>query len=101
MDKVDLNNAFRILDPKPMAVGREPTSAPQKAFGLALLRSINDVNQRHQEAEQAVEALSTGQNRDLHQTMIALEKADVSFRLLMQVRNKIISAYQEIMRMQI
>ena len=38
---------------------------------------------------------------DLQETMIALEKADVSFRLMMQIRNKVLDAYQEIMRMQV
>ena len=100
MDKVNLHNLTRLTDPRPPAP-RESNADPRKAFGLALLRSINNVNRQHHEADRAVESLTTGDTRDLHQTMIALEKADVSFRLLMQVRNKIISAYQEIMRMQI
>jgi flagellar hook-basal body complex protein FliE len=44
--------------------------------------------------------LAAGKQKDIHQTMIALEKADVAFQLLMQVRNKIIAAYETIMRMQ-
>jgi flagellar hook-basal body complex protein FliE len=43
----------------------------------------------------------TGQTANLHETMIALEKADVSFQLMLQVRNKIVGAYEEIMRMQL
>jgi flagellar hook-basal body complex protein FliE len=65
-----------------------------------LARSLNEVNQLHAAANDAVEKLASGQQKDIHQTMIALEKADVAFQLLMQVRNKIISAYETIMRMQ-
>jgi flagellar hook-basal body complex protein FliE len=42
----------------------------------------------------------TGESQDLHTTVIAMQKADLSFQLMMQVRNKIVEAYQEIMRMQ-
>ncbi len=43
----------------------------------------------------------TGETQDLHTTMIAVQKADLSFQMMMQVRNKIVQAYQEIMRMQV
>ena len=64
-------------------------------------QSIAEVNRLQGEADNAVQDLNTGSNKDIHGTLIALEKADISFQLLMQVRNKIIAAYQEIMRMQI
>lgn len=73
----------------------------KNSFKQVLVDSINRVNGLQQEADHAVAELSAGNNRDIHQTMIALEKADVSFQLMMQVRNKIISAYEEIMRMQV
>jgi flagellar hook-basal body complex protein FliE len=53
------------------------------------------------EASQAVDKLMTGESQNVHQTMIALQKADVSFQLMMQIRNKIVSAYEEIQRMQV
>jgi flagellar hook-basal body complex protein FliE len=65
-----------------------------------LARSLNDVNRLKLEADVAVENLATGKQKDIHATMIALEKADVAFQLLMQIRNKIISAYETVMRMQ-
>lgn len=52
-------------------------------------------------ASQAVDALVTGQSTNIHQTMVALQQADVSFQLMMQVRNKLVTAYEEIQRMQI
>ncbi len=70
-----------------------------ESFGNMLARSLNDVNQLKLEAAEAVENLAVGKQKDIHATMIAMEKADVAFQLLMQVRNKIIAAYQTVMRM--
>jgi flagellar hook-basal body complex protein FliE len=52
-------------------------------------------------ADQAVLQANTGENVNLHELMISMEKADISLRMMVQVRNKAIDAYQEIMRMQI
>ena len=73
----------------------------EKSFGDSMLQAINRVNRLQKEAESDIQALATGEKQDLHQTMISMEKAGVSFQLVMQVRNKIVAAYQEIMRMQI
>ena len=69
------------------------------SFNETLKASINKVNKLQQEADKAVQDLVTGETKDIHQTMIALKKADVSLQLMIQVRNKIVDAYQEIMRM--
>ena len=80
----------------------EQVSAPDSIpFGEVLRQSLDDVNKLQNEADQAIDALATGQQQDIHNTMIAMEKADVAFRLLMQIRNKVISAYETIMRMQV
>jgi flagellar hook-basal body complex protein FliE len=71
------------------------------SFAAALKRSLTEVNQMQQQADAAITALATGDKVSLHDTMIAMEQADVSFRLMMQVRNKIVEAYQEILRMQV
>lgn len=76
-------------------------TAPSTGFAEALGDALNTVNRQYAEADQAAADLATGRSRDVHGTMIAMEKADVSFRLLMQVRNKIVSAYETIMRTQI
>ena len=70
------------------------------SFGSLLARSIDDVNRLHAAADNAVQKFAAGKQKNIHETMIALEKADVAFQLLIQVRNKIISAYETIMRMQ-
>jgi flagellar hook-basal body complex protein FliE len=81
------------------AAKTEKTQNPE-SFGNMLARSLSDVNQLKLEADEAVANLAAGKQKDIHTTMIALEKADVAFQLLMQVRNKIISAYETVMRMQ-
>ncbi len=78
------------------------TTAPQSnSFGGLLKQSLSDVNELQKEADQAVKALATGQQQDIHNTMIAMEKAGVAFNLLMQIRNKVIAAYETVMRMQV
>jgi flagellar hook-basal body complex protein FliE len=73
----------------------------QDSFADYLKAQINDVNHTQIEANEAVTAMVTGRSHNIHETMIALDKADVSFRMLMKVRNKAVEAYQEVMRMQI
>lgn len=81
---------------RPTADGKQ-----QNGFGAMLTDAVNEVERLQSEAERSVQAFASGEQRDIHNTMIALEKADVSFQLLSQVRNKVISAYETIMRMQV
>lgn len=85
------------LDSSQIAV----TGPPDQSFTQTLKDSIQQVNTIQSEADQTVVNLMSGKNQDLHETLISLEKASVSFQLMMQVRNKIITAYEEIFRMQI
>lgn len=71
------------------------------SFGNMLARSLEEVNRLQITADEAIEDLEAGKQKNIHETMIAMEKADVAFQLLMQVRNKIISAYETVMRMQV
>ena len=90
--------SLRALDEK--AAGADATTG-KGDFGSLLKSSIAQVNSLQQQADTAITALASGERASLHDTMIAMEKADISFRLMMQVRNKIVDAYQEIMRMQV
>jgi flagellar hook-basal body complex protein FliE len=71
------------------------------SFGDVLKDSIKKVGEIEKEADQEVQKLATMESGDIHNTMMAIEKADVSFQMMMQIRNKIISAYEEIMRIQV
>ncbi len=70
------------------------------SFSSVLSNAVNGVNQLHDAAASQVSNLLQGGGADLNDVMIAVEKADVSFQLMMQVRNKIVSAYQDIEKMQ-
>lgn len=62
---------------------------------------VVDTNVQQLEADKSVEMLATGQSDSVHETMLALTKADLSLRVFMEVRNKVIEAYQDVMRMQL
>jgi len=62
---------------------------------------VQDVNAKQGVAAQSLQDLQSGQNVSLHQTMIAMEEASVSFQLMVEVRNRLLDSYQEIMRMQV
>ncbi len=72
-----------------------------KTFGEALEGMLKDVNNSQLEANHAAQEVSAGRNKDIHGAVLAMEKAEIQFRLLAQVRNKVIEAYREIMRMQV
>lgn len=71
------------------------------SFADTLKAAINQTNDLQVKANKAAEELATGRTNNIQEVMIAAEKADISLRLMMQVRNKIIDAYQEIMKMQV
>jgi flagellar hook-basal body complex protein FliE len=80
-----------------------PPSAPLAtgSFGNVLSQFVHEVNGKQVAAGDAVQGLIGGQNVSLHQAMIAMEEASVSFQLMVEVRNKLLDSYQELMRMQI
>ncbi|MDH5740745.1 MAG: flagellar hook-basal body complex protein FliE [Nitrospira sp.] len=79
------------------ATGTSGTSG----FLDSLKSAIGKVNDAEMEAGRAIDSLMTGETQDIHRTMVALQQADVSFQLMMQIRNKLVSAYEEIQRMQV
>ncbi|ADG82396.1 flagellar hook-basal body complex subunit FliE [Thermincola ferriacetica] len=71
------------------------------SFGEFLKKALNEVNNLQVQSEEMKQKLVTGQIENVHDVMIAAEKANLAFELTLQVRNKIVEAYQEIMRMQV
>ncbi len=69
-------------------------------FMNQLKDAISQVNDAQVHASHAVEDLMAGRTQNIHQAMVALQQADISFQLMMQVRNKLVGAYEEIQRMQ-
>ena len=72
-----------------------------RSFGQMLTESIEKTNEIQLQADHAAKELAAGRNKNIHETMLMIEKADMSFRMMMQVRNKILDAYREIIRMQV
>ena len=85
----------------------EPQSQPaaKASGGGSFLDTLKDAvgktNQAQLAADQATRDLSTGKSSNIHQAMVAVEEADISMRLLVQMRNKVMDAYETIMRMQV
>ena len=75
------------------------TSAPGE-FQKVLDGTIQKLQSVQNDASDAVQKFMTGENEELHTTVLAAQKAEIAFDLGLQVRNKVVSAYQEIMRMQ-
>lgn len=76
-------------------------SSAAKQITSSFQKMFDEVNTDQVTAEKKVADMMTTKNKDISGTIIAMEKADVSLRMLMAVRNKIVSAYQEVMRMQV
>ena len=77
------------------------TLGEESSFSDTLHGAMNQIESLQGKAQSQVQDLLSGHTQDLHSTMIAVEKADLSFQLMLQVRNKIVQAYQEVSRMQI
>jgi flagellar hook-basal body complex protein FliE len=96
---------FKTLRPDSGASSASNFSGIQRSegssFAETLKKSLKEVNQIQKVADQKIEELITGKTDNIAEVMIAKEQADVALRLMMQVRNKVLEAYQEIMKMQV
>jgi flagellar hook-basal body complex protein FliE len=81
----------------PSSVVRENATT----FSEILRNSVDKVNEYQHQADSAIKELVAGRSKNIHETMLAIERADTSLKLMMQVRNKMLDAYKEIMRMQV
>lgn len=77
---------------------QSPQEKPGDNFSAVLKNAIDEVNTDQLKAETSIQDYVSGKETNLHNTLISLEKADISFKLMMQVRNKLLDAYQQIMR---
>jgi len=77
------------------------TSEGKPSFGVSIREAVEQVNNLQTEANSLAEKFAVGDPVDTHEVMLAMQKASLALQLSVQVRNKVIEAYQEIMRMQI
>ncbi|MEK6706374.1 MAG: flagellar hook-basal body complex protein FliE [Bdellovibrionota bacterium] len=106
MSTLSIENLGRIIE-----VGGEPALKTVRNIGLQdsspntfsdiLKNSLEKVNQHQNEADTAIKELMAGRTKNVHETMLLLERADASLKMMMQVRNKILDAYREVMKMQV
>src|SRR5881227_482820 len=71
------------------------------AFGAILQDAMGKVGELQNDASKSVESFLSGEGDDLHKTIMTTQRADLAMELFLQVRNKVVSAYQEVMRMQV
>jgi flagellar hook-basal body complex protein FliE len=86
----------------PLAPASAASSASKAGDFSSILKSaINEVENSHASADTSIRNFLSGENGEIHSTILATQKAELQFELFMQARNKAVSAYQEIMKMQI
>ena len=108
MDTKGIENMLNVLrSTAAQATGKpaESTAAASAGgpdFAQVLKNSIDKVNETQQSATQMAEQMAAGDtSKNLHEVMIALQTASVSFQEMVQVRNKLVSAYQDVMNIQV
>jgi len=96
-----LLNQMQALEALARSQPAEPEvqAGPGPNFGELMQQAINQVNETQMQASSLTQAFELGENVDLSQVMIAVQKSRVSFEALNQVRNKLLSAYQDVMNM--
>ena len=102
MNDLTLQSRLQALQNRDL--GQRTESSEQNAgpsFGEVLRNAIQEVNELQADADRQVRGLQLGEDVDIHDVMIAINKMDVSFKMLMEVRNKLLKAYEEVMRMQV
>lgn len=90
--------AARVAPKAPAGPGSAPGTP---AFKDVLMKNIEQVNKLQQDAESAIEDLATGRRDDVDQVVMAKQKADLAFQMLLQVRNKLLDAYEEVKQMRV
>jgi flagellar hook-basal body complex protein FliE len=85
----------------PISPSRSVSGSGSSDFGSFLTKAIQEVEGSRNVAHQKVERLLRGESEELHSVALATQRAEMEFELMLQVRNKVVQAYQEVMRMQV
>lgn len=103
MTNIGINSVGQMVRPFETKIST-PAHTPyeaQKSFASVLKQSIENLNHSQLQSDVLTEKLARGEDVDLHQVMIASQKASITMQATLEVRNKVIEAYQEMMRMQV
>lgn len=101
IDKVNLQHAMPRTMADPGGESRTGAVDVVKSFGDFLHDALDQVDAQREEANTLTHQLITGQITDVHSVMIAAEKASLALEMTVQIRNKVVEAYQEVMRIQL
>ena len=82
-------------------LGAAKTVAPADGAGKFFSELVSKVNDLQIQSDKSIQSLASGESKNLHEVMISMEKASISFQFMSSVRNKALEAYQEVMRMQV
>ena len=96
-----ISDLKKLQDSGQSSFKQSEQTTTQKSFMNHLVESIDNVNKLQATSDKIAADLSTGKTQNIHETMLAVSHAELSFNLMVQVRNKALDAYQEIMRMQV
>ena len=89
------------IDPRAAYGGVGPVATPQTSFADQLKNAVAEVDGLQANREEMVEKMVTGEATEVHDVMIAAKESQLAFELLLEIRNKLLESYQEIMRMQV
>lgn len=89
------------LDPRELRTFTPRPADPSTSFQDVLTNTVGEVQRLQNEADNSIRQLVSGEVTDVTEAMVAIERADISFQSMMAVRNKIVQAYEEVMRMQV
>jgi flagellar hook-basal body complex protein FliE len=96
-----LNPATVLSQLSSQTTSSTSSTSSSASFGSVVKDAVQSLDKSQKGAEQEMARAVTGDAPDLHRTIIALQSADLGFQFALQVRNKVIGAYEEIMRMQV
>ena len=100
MELNGIDSGFGISKAFP-SVGGVKTLSPADGAGKFFSELVSKVNDLQVQSDKSIQSLASGENKNLHEVMISMEKASISFQFMSSVRNKALEAYQEVMRMQV
>jgi flagellar hook-basal body complex protein FliE len=101
MDRIDAVGGRAGSNPEIAAGPSAKAAGSGGSFGTLIDKTLSETERLQDTADGMVKSLAQGEITDVHQVMLAMNRADLSFRMMLEVRNKLLDAYQEVMRMQV
>lgn len=101
MSIIGLNTVFNLNNILPSTNNGAPNNSGVQSFSKMVQEKLNEVNNLQKEADQLTESFLAGEQVEVHQILIAMEKVDLALREVVEIRNKLVEAYKQVSNMQI